>query len=31
LKNRRKEFGDAAKGEFLGPWAYYEGEEEFRT
>ena len=28
---KRQKFGDAATGEFQGPWATYEGMEEFKT
>jgi hypothetical protein len=31
LKMKRQKFGDAAKGDFQGPWATYEGMEEFKT
>lgn len=31
LKMKRQKFGDAATGDFQGPWATYEGMEEFKT
>ena len=31
LKKKRQKFGDAASGEFMGPWAVYEGMEHFKS
>lgn len=31
LKNRRMKYGDPASGDFMGPWAIYEGEEIFKN
>lgn len=31
LKKQRQKFGDAASGEFQGPWATYEGMDEFKS
>jgi hypothetical protein len=30
LKRTRQAVGDAATGEFAGPWAIYEGQEQFK-
>jgi hypothetical protein len=31
LKLKRQKTGDAATGEFQGPWAIYEGQEQFKA
>ena len=31
LKAKRQKFGDACKADFQGPWANYEGMEEFKN
>jgi hypothetical protein len=31
MKMKRQKFGEAASGDFQGPWATYEGMEEFKS
>ena len=31
LKKKRQKFGEACSGDFKGPWAIYEGMEEFKS
>lgn len=31
LKKTRQKFGEACSGDFKGPWAIYEGMEEFKS